>query len=202
MKACGQVRDQYTGSKRQCGPGSPRALSTCSTKSRTRHFAAPSDARWRVFCWQSMHRRRAGGTGSPARRARSWRRRAAREHRFAEHRAADGHAVQAAREFAVDPGLDAVRMPGPVQRLVGLAPWPARSRCPTGRRAGCPQARITVSKAWSKRISQRASARKPAASCAASGAAGTRPVNSTMRGSVLHQRMGWPSLNQGKMPWL
>jgi hypothetical protein len=26
-------------------------------------------------------------------------------------------------------------------------------------------------------------------------------VNSTMRGSVLHHRMGWPSLNHGKMPW-
>ena len=25
-------------------------------------------------------------------------------------------------------------------------------------------------------------------------------VKSTMRGSVLHQRIGWPSLNQGKMP--
>ena len=25
-------------------------------------------------------------------------------------------------------------------------------------------------------------------------------VNNTMRGSVLHHRMGWPSLNHGKMP--
>ncbi len=44
----------------------------------------------------------------------------AREHRFAKHRLADGHAIQAAGELAVDPCLNAVRHAGAMQRNIGL----------------------------------------------------------------------------------
>ena len=40
------------------------------------------------------------------------------EHLFAKNRLPDGHAIQPAGQFAVDPGLDAVRMTGRVQRAV------------------------------------------------------------------------------------
>ena len=71
-------------------------------------------------------------------------------------------------------------------------------------RRGAAQLRMTSSKALSKRTCQR----PPSAMLRV-----TRfkalcrllltlklAVGSTMRGSVLHHRMGWPSENQGKMP--
>jgi hypothetical protein len=94
---------------------------------------------------------------------------AVREHRLAEEHAADAHAVQAADQFAVDPGLHAVHRPARCQARVGVAisgtiqvpSWPSRGvrRRPDHR-----------SKALSKRISQPGVRRSAAASCAATGA--------------------------------
>ena len=70
--------------------------------------------------------------------------------------------------------------------------WPARG--------ACAQAWITVSKPWSIRISQSGAARKRSSVLRSERCSLKRSTSSTMRGSGLHQRMGWPSLNHGKMP--
>ncbi len=72
--------------------------------------------------------------------------------------------------------------------------WPGRS-LPE-------QARITSPKALSMRSSQRGSATNFASVLRSDRCSLNSSVNSTMRGSVLHHRMGCPWLNHGKMPAL
>ena len=70
--------------------------------------------------------------------------------------------------------------------------WPGRS-LPE-------QARITSPNALSMRSSQRGSATNFSSDLRSDRCSRNSSVNSTMRGSVLHHRIGWPSLNHGKMP--
>jgi deoxyribodipyrimidine photo-lyase len=67
-------------------------------------------------------------------------------------------------------------------------------------RALAAQAVMTRSKALLKRISQRGSWAKRWRVLRRERCSRNSPGNRTMRGSVLHHKMGWPRLNQGKMP--
>ena len=110
-----------------------------------------------MFCWQSIIAMPCAAAEADQRGQRDLRGvGAAREHRLAENSAADRHAVQAAGQLAVDPGLDAVRVAGAVQGARRRAPSRARSRCRSGpSRGACAQALDHARRsAWSMRISQ------------------------------------------------
>ena len=85
--------------------------------------------------------------------------------------------------------------PSNAQALALIESWPDWPG-----RALCEHARITSSKAESMRISNPGFARRRAIVLRNERCKRNSAGSSTMRGSVLHHRIGWPSLNQGKMP--
>ncbi|MCY1516384.1 hypothetical protein D9M68_510110 [compost metagenome] len=90
-------------------------------KARARHFAGAEAGQVRGVLLAVDH----CDAAAPAQRDQAGQRdlrgvRTAREHRFAEYGPAQRHAVEPARQLAVDPGFDAVGVPGAVQLRIGL----------------------------------------------------------------------------------
>ena len=93
------------------------------------------------------------------------------------------------------------RLPAGTSLQQQLPPELYRRAVSQAKKYGLPeQALITASKSWSKRISSRPLRRPERISLRSEGCSLKSRTRSTMRGSVLHHRTGWPFEYQGKMP--
>ena len=120
----------------------------------------------------------------------------ARDHRLAEEHPPERHAVEPADQLVAAPHLDRVRQPFG-RASPGRPPaCPGRARCRLPRHEAPRRRRRASTKASSRltRTSRRFSRRREVRETWNSA------QRSTIRGFGDHQRIGSPSLNQGKMP--